>query len=57
MSEGPSTAPVEEEYHHEEKREQRSMDSKYSVSKFSVTHLSKNFDDNRSVGSDKSRDR
>jgi hypothetical protein len=54
MSGGGDTAPVEEEYHHEEKHEQKVMDSKQTEPKFTTTHVNKGFDDNRSVGSGKS---
>jgi hypothetical protein len=53
MSAVGETVPVDEEYHREKKREQKAMDS-LTAPKFSAEHLSKVFDDNRSVGSTKS---
>ena len=47
-------SPVEQEYHHEERREQKAMDSKQTGAKFSSNILSRVFDDDRSVGSAKS---
>jgi hypothetical protein len=57
MSGGSVAAPVEVEYLREEKREHKAMESTLSglcLPKFTVTHLSKAFDDNHSVGSGKS---
>ena len=53
MSEGGS-APVEQEYHREEHRDQKTMDSKQSGTKFSSNILRRAFDDDRLVGSAKS---
>jgi hypothetical protein len=47
-------APVEKEYHREEHREQKVMDSKQTGAKFISNILSRDFDDDRSVGSAKS---
>ena len=55
MSGGGDVSPVEEDYHREEHRDQRAMDSKHPTAKFSSNILTGVFDDNRSVGSNKSR--
>ena len=47
-------APVEQEYHREEIREQKAMDSEESSAKFRSNILSRTFDDDYSVGSAKS---
>ena len=54
MSEGGDVTPVEQEYHREEHREQKAMDSKQTGAKFSSNIVSRVFDDDRSVGSVKS---
>ena len=47
-------SPVEQEYHREERREQKAMDSKQTGAKFRSNILSRVFDDDLSVGSAKS---
>ncbi len=54
MSGEGDVSPVEQEYHREERREQKAMDSKKTGAKFSSNILSRAFDDDRSVGSAKS---
>jgi hypothetical protein len=54
MSGGGDVAPVEQEYHREERHEQKTMNSKQSGPKFRSNILSRVFDDDRSVGSAKS---
>ena len=54
MSGGGDEDPVEADYHREEHREQKGMDYKQTDPKFRSNILSRVFDDNRSVGSDKS---
>ncbi len=55
MSGEGDVAPVEQEYHPEDRREQKAIDSKQSGAKFSSNILSRRaFDDDRSVGSAKS---
>ncbi len=54
MTGGGDVSPVEQEYHREEHREQKTMDSKYPGTKFSSNILNMVFDDDHSVGSAKS---
>ena len=54
MSGGGDTSPVEEEFHREEHRDQKTTDSKQPGAKFRSNILIRTFDDNRSVGSGKS---
>ena len=46
---------VQQDYHREERREHKLMESKLPGVKFNVNTLSRAFDDNRSVGSAKSQ--
>ena len=55
MTGGGNVVPVDEDYHPEERHDQKAMDSKQPGAKFSSNILSRAFDDNRSVGSGKSR--
>ena len=54
MSAEAQAAEMEGEYHREEKREQKAMDSKHTASKISAQLVVKAYDDNLSTGSFKS---
>ena len=55
MSGGDDESPVEQEYHREEHHEQKEMDSKQTGAKLRSNILTRSFDDDRSVGSAKSK--